>query len=195
MLATFQEKGIAGLSDFQRRPDINVFNTTIQGPVCKAMGVAPHIICSEYFDGVESGRYKGGVLCQNLERLSFEDERFDLVLSEDVFEHLTDYKKGFNEVHRVLKKNGYHIFTIPFYFDRCTKDLFEYKDGVISLFQPIEYHGDPIRGEIPCFTHFGYDLLDQLREMGFDTKIEISNFSDDNRYGTFNSFTLVAKKS
>lgn len=44
---------------------------------------------------------------QNLENLTFPDESFDIVITQDVFEHVNEPDKAFREVCRVLKKGGY----------------------------------------------------------------------------------------
>ena len=42
------------------------------------------------------------------------------------------------------------------------------KDGVVHHLLPPEYHGDPINNDgCLCFYHFGWELLDQLRALGF----------------------------
>jgi hypothetical protein len=94
----------------------------------------------------------------------------------------------------VLKPGGLHVFSIPFYFDRKTEDLFIVQDKRPVLKEPIEYHGDPIRGRIPCFVHFGSDLLDLQRDLGFDAKVAIAQQADIRRYGVFDCYTLIARK-
>ncbi|HNR14925.1 MAG TPA: hypothetical protein PKM59_16585 [Thermodesulfobacteriota bacterium] len=44
-------------------------------------------------------------------------------------------------------------------------------DGQIQHLLPPEYHGDPINpeGGVLCFQTFGWDLLDTLREIGFES--------------------------
>ncbi|MDB5105742.1 MAG: methylase involved in ubiquinone/menaquinone biosynthesis [Fibrobacteres bacterium] len=194
VMDAFSSRGIASLGDFSKHPGMTVFNTSTRSSIARALGKGGNIVCSEYFDDVEPGGSRDGVLCQDLHRLTFPDDSFDLVLSEDVFEHLPDYRKAFSEVLRVLKPGGYHIFTIPFFFDRKTRSLFDRVDGRAVLREPVEYHGDPIRGQIPCYTHFGYDLNDQLSEAGFEVRVEISDFEQGCRFGTFNCFTFVARK-
>ena len=148
-----------------------VFNASAQGPIARRMGKSKNIIISEYFDDCKPGEFKNGVLCQNLEQLTFHDSELDLVITEDVFEHVGNWRRGFSEVYRVLKKNGAHVFSIPFYFDEKTEELFERKDGKHVLKEPIEFHGDPIRGAIPAYTHLGYDIFDLLRGIGFEVSV------------------------
>jgi SAM-dependent methyltransferase len=194
ILDAFREKGVAKLSDFSKREDIVVFNTSSRSPIAKKLGTSENIVVSEYFDDCKPGESKNGILCQDVEQLTFPDAHFDVIISEDVFEHVKNWRKGFSEVYRVLKKNGLHVFSIPFYFDRKTEELFTIKDGKYKLHNPIEYHGDPFRGTIPCYIHFGYDLFDFLRGMGFETRLIISHYEDDLKFVTYNSYTFISRK-
>ncbi len=45
--------------------------------------------------------------------LPFKDNAFDVVVAVEVFEHITGVERGFEEVRRVLKKNGIFIFSTP----------------------------------------------------------------------------------
>ena len=56
--------------------------------------------------------HSSGIRCENVEKLTFSAERFNLIISQDVFEHVCDPWKGFAEIHRVLKNGGYHVFTV-----------------------------------------------------------------------------------
>ncbi len=194
ILDEFRGKGIVRLSDFSRRPELRVFHTASGGIISDALGKGKNIVRAEFFEGVSPGDYQGGVLCQDLENLTFPSDFFDLIISEDVFEHLKDYSRGFAEVHRVLKPGGCHIFSIPFYFDRKTESLFRRIESSYEPIGPIEYHGDPIRGQIPAYSRFGYDLLEFLRSNGYSVKVEISQFEENIRYGTYNSYTFMTWK-
>jgi SAM-dependent methyltransferase len=194
ILSAFGDRGIRDLADFGGRPDLSVFNAGSGGPILRRLGGSPNIVRSEYFDGVPSGHHKDGVLCQDLERMSFPDASMDLVLTEDVFEHLRDYRKGFRDVHRILKPGGCHIFSIPFYYQSRTEDLFEMRDGELMPKGPIEYHGDPVRGEIPTYSHFGFDLAAFLEEIGFQVDIRIARHAEILRHGTFDCLTFVTRK-
>lgn len=46
-------------------------------------------------------------------RLPFRDEFFDVVLCNQVAEHLTNPDNLFEEIHRVLKRDGYTIISVP----------------------------------------------------------------------------------
>ncbi len=194
VLEAFSGQGVQRLSDFSRHPAIALYDTSSQGILRRGVPAGATLTFSEYFDDTPIGGYKDGILCQDLRKTTFPDASFDLMISEDVFEHIPGYRDAFVDVYRILKPGGYHIFSIPYFFAQKTRDLFEWRDGKPALLEPIEYHGDPVRGMIPCFTYFGYDLMDLLHEIGFEVEIDISQFKDDNKLGTFNSFTFVTRK-
>jgi SAM-dependent methyltransferase len=195
ILSHFAHRGISALSDFKNHPEIAVLNTSASSAIARALGKGESIHHSEYFEDVPSGSYKNGVRSENLERLSFPDESIDLVISEDVFEHVQDIEKGFAQVARVLKKGGYHIFSIPFFFDRRTEHLFEKRgDEYVPTHFPIEYHGDFIRDRIPAYHHIGYDLFENLEKIGLDTRVARSPYDETKKYGTFNGVTFISKK-
>lgn len=54
-----------------------------------------------------------GVRREDLENQSFEDESFDLHVTQDVFEHLFNPAAAFREIARTLRPGGAHIFTTP----------------------------------------------------------------------------------
>jgi len=62
---------------------------------------------------------KKGFVCRrvNLEEgtLPFKDEEFDVIISLEVIEHLWNTKKYLGEISRVMKKDGYVLFTTPNY--------------------------------------------------------------------------------
>ena len=44
--------------------------------------------------------------------MTFENESFDLFITQDVFEHVMTPNKAFKEIERVLKPGGAHVFTV-----------------------------------------------------------------------------------
>jgi len=102
--------------------------------------------------------------------LSFADESLDLIGSFDVLEHVPDYARALTEFFRVLRVGGQLLLTVPF-LNATNETLVraQYVDGALRHLAPPEYHGNPtITGEgVLCFYHFGWDLLDQLRTIGF----------------------------
>lgn len=104
--------------------------------------------------------------------LSFEAESFDAVVSSDVLEHIPDFQAALENFHRVLAPGGDLILTVPF-LDASQDSLRRAEidaDGEISHLVEPEYHGDPVSSEgVLAFHSFGWDLLDTLRDCGFES--------------------------
>ena len=75
---------------------------------------------SQHFPDIPSGSCREGVRCENLEKMSFDDGEFDLVITQDVFEHVLQPDKAFSEINRTLKDGGTHLFTVPVYHGQKT---------------------------------------------------------------------------
>ena len=78
---------------------------------------------------------------QATEKLFFEDEFFDIVLSFDLFEHIAQISKHISEVCRVLRKGGYYLFQTPnkysnAIFETLRHRSFEWKRAHPSLHTP-----------------------------------------------------------
>jgi SAM-dependent methyltransferase len=61
---------------------------------------------SEYFEDVAPGEFKNGVQCQDVQALTFSNDRFDVCTSTEVFKHVANDRGGFSEIYRVLKRGG-----------------------------------------------------------------------------------------
>jgi SAM-dependent methyltransferase len=104
-----------------------------------------HYSCSYFFEGVDPGSLHQGTRCENLERLTFADNLFDLFVTQDVFEHVFQPDCAIREIMRVLKPGGAHVFTAPKHKGlRQTRQRARHDGaGVVHLMEP-EYHGNPI---------------------------------------------------
>lgn len=110
-----------------------------------------------------------GVRNEDSTRLTFADESFDCLVSLDVLEHVPDYEKALQEFARCLKPGGKLVLTVPFNLESYPHiERARIVDGEIEHILPPEYHGDPLnQGGVLCFRHFGWSLLDNLRQNGF----------------------------
>ncbi len=107
---------------------------------------------------------------EDLTKLSFGDGSFDTIVSQDVFEHIPDYRAAFAECARVLSPNGHLVFSIPFHGGASKTQIGAVltAHGEIQHIMPREVHGNPVAEEGSlCFQNFGWDILDDLRLAGF----------------------------
>jgi SAM-dependent methyltransferase len=105
---------------------------------------------------------KDGYRSENLESQTFPDASFDLVITQDVFEHVLDPAQAFAEIARTLKPGGAHVFTIPWYYWKPTRVRAERDlDGSIRHLVEPDYHGSPIdpNGSL-VVTEWGSDFCD-----------------------------------
>ncbi len=108
---------------------------------------------------------------QDSEHLSFKDNEFDLYISNDVFEHVYNYKAAFKEAHRILKDTGTLLFHVPFHAaekNTIIRAKIDENGGHNHILPPV-YHGDPLSSHgILCVNDFGWDILTDLRDAGFN---------------------------
>ncbi len=124
---------------------------------------------SEYFDDVPVGTPgPQGVRCEDLTRLTYPDESFDVVISQDVIEHVPDPTRAFAEISRVLRPGGSHFFTAPQNpsLEKSVTRAHLDPNGVEYLLPP-EFRGDAIRAQgALVFTDFGSDLAAMQEGVG-----------------------------
>ena len=85
-----------------------------RGASIKLKNNCPKYQTSQYFTGFLLGAiHSSGWRNEDLENQTFADETFDLVVSQDVMEHIFNPEKAFSEIARTLKPGGAHIFTVP----------------------------------------------------------------------------------
>ena len=54
-----------------------------------------HYSSSHYFPEIQPGQIKDGFRCENLEKLTFDDDTFDIFVTQDVFEHIMNPDRAF----------------------------------------------------------------------------------------------------
>ena len=175
-------------------PHLKIYQAQASGPIHNLFNQLDGYIGSEFFHDIPLGKYSdSGIRCEDLQKLSFPDNTFDLVITQDVFEHIRNPDLGWKEVHRVLKPSGLHIFTIPYNVDSKTVRRIEV-DGDKDIFiLPRVFHGDNIRNGL-VYTDFGNDLLEHLASLGLPAKIFKSTDSDEEQYRIFWSRIFISQK-
>lgn len=130
-------------------------------------------IASQYDPSVSSGtvveaprlpckKYRS----ENLEKQTFQDGSFDLVITQDVFEHLFRADLAIKEIARTLRPGGATLMTIPIVRkNQASRRRAALVAGrVTNLIEPAEFHGNPISGEGALVTiDWGYDVVGYLQ--------------------------------
>lgn len=135
---------------------------------------------SEYFGyDKKPGEIINNIPHEDALNLSFQNESIDIIISNDVYEHVPDINKAIQEAYRVLKPKGKLVFTVPFYSQQNEiKQRAIMEDGKIINFMREQYHGNPIseKGSL-VFNDFGWNLLELFRKIGFKDVYAIAYYS------------------
>ncbi len=165
---------------------IRVYEASSTGPWVEYLRArAAELVCSEYWSDVDPGAMRDEVVCQDLERLTFPDRRFDLCTSTEVLEHVADDRAAFRELRRVLVPGGWLIFTVPLFdADETVVRAERGPDTVVRHLRPPQYHGDRLRGEkaVLVYREYGRDVVDRLARAGFENA-EIREAGDATGFG------------
>jgi ubiquinone/menaquinone biosynthesis C-methylase UbiE/glycosyltransferase involved in cell wall biosynthesis len=154
---------------------------------------------SEYFGPEHKpGSIVEGIRHEDVMNLSFKDNSFDFVLSFDVLEHVPFPDKAFKEIYRALDENGFFIFSVPFSSSSQT-DIIRASlrnDGMIEHHLPAEYHGNPVdpEGGALCFRYFGWEMLEQMKIIGFKDVRCLAYWSEQQGYLGNEQYLFIGKK-
>lgn len=149
---------------------LKVYELSSTGPFVNYLLASNHqVTLSELIDDVIPGEYLNGVMCQDVQNLTFANQSFDICTSSEVFEHVEDDIKGFAEIYRVLKPGGQLLFTVPINLQKPTTERTQLINGKRTNVLPPEYHTDKLRGpgKVFCYRNYGYDVVDRLTSVGF----------------------------
>jgi SAM-dependent methyltransferase len=176
MLAEFLRSNYADIKS------LNVLELDPDSPLQPILREAKTYVRTYFDPGVgENTTRADGALMADITRLQFANEIFDIIVSSEVLEHVPDLCAAFNEVHRVLRPGGVHIFTIP--PAKTTKKLAAVENGIVKhLVHPPEYHGDPLgKGGILAFWHLGPDFPKLFPECGLEFEVVMGPEGKDER--------------
>lgn len=162
-------------------------------------GRYPKYLGSEYSENRDIIKNLFPIPIENIHNLSFEDNSFDYVIANEIFEHLPYLDDALSEIFRILKSSGVLISTFPFAMESehsiCKAKII---DGEIQYLQEPEYHGNPVDKdgslvyEIP-----GWDIISRVRSTGYNDVY--MKFKVSTHYGIVGThhagiFVLVAQK-
>ncbi len=184
--------GYAGLSIHESSPASRGVSRLLSA---EAEGYIP----THFFPNVTPGSGFNGIRCENLEQQTFPDSCFDIVVTQDVMEHVFHPDKAYQEIYRTLRPGGYYIHTTPIHkaiVDSQQRARVE-PDGTVTYLAPPEFHGNPIDAEGSLVTYrYGYDLADLIAGWTpFD--VEIRRFHDRTHgiVAEFNDVIICSKRA
>ncbi len=155
---------------------------------------APGYSASQFYPGSPLGDIVGQFRNEDLERQTFADASFDLVVTLDVMEHVFDPAQVYREIFRTLRPGGYYLHTFPirkWQVDAIVRRAERLPDGTVKhLVDKPEYHGNPVDASGSLVTYdYGYDFGRQITEwVPFD--VRISRFWDQ-WHGVIGDYTDV----
>lgn len=144
------------------------------------------VVQSEFIDGAKPGEWVEGLRHEDAQNLTFPDLQFDLVVSSETLEHIPNLDRALAEIHRVLKPDGVHLFTVPLKPGTIKTEmrLKVTADGLMTdLILPRLHHPGGSWGW-PVVTEFGEDLPEYLADRGWLTKVITSQNDDAGRNWT-----------
>jgi hypothetical protein len=120
-----------------------------------------HYVSSNFYPDIPYGEYVGTHRNENLETQTFEDASFDIIITQDVMEHVLSPSNAFAEIARTLKPGGAHVFTVPWYYWKDTLVRAVSRDGKIEYLEKPVYHVNPIDKNGSLVTiDYGRDFCD-----------------------------------
>ena len=144
--------------------NLNIHESSPNGPTFKKfLSECQHYVPTQFFQGVPSGTIYHGYRCEDLAQQTFEDGSFDIVITQDVLEHLSDPVQSLKEICRTLKSGGVHVFTVPWYFWKETKVRVRITNNDVEYLEEPQYHHNPVddNGAL-VITEWGRDLIDTI---------------------------------
>jgi len=159
-----------------RAGKVDILDTDVFGPIGTRVGSVANVTRSKYLPHLPFGfETEPGVYNIDLQQVSFPSNRFDIILTSDVMEHVRDDRRAHAEIFRCLRPGGAYLFTVPYVGDRArTLPLVDTSSAEDVFLEPPHYHGDPISGKILAYRIYGRDLIERLEEAGFEARFEKS---------------------
>lgn len=160
------EREVAG----KARHNIKIYAAEAVTPFAMQMrGIFAKFIGSEFSADPNLAREMFPIPLEDLCRLSFADNVFDIVSTNEVLEHVPDLDMALAEICRVLVPGGVHIGTHPFRFMAQDSQVrARMVDGKVEHLMEPEIHGDPFgnKGSL-VFELPGWDIIGRCLKSGF----------------------------
>ncbi len=171
--ATSRSQTLKAVVDSDVFNNLSIYEPGIIGPFRKYFSRLRNYNNSYFWPNITLGEKHDNVVCQDLERLTYANDTFDLVITSDILEHVRHPASAFSEIYRVLKPGGYHVFTVPILWPFTKKTVVRVDtttDEDVYLLAP-HYHSSPVdKDGSLVYTDFGIDILEMLDDIGFTTE-------------------------
>jgi SAM-dependent methyltransferase len=159
--------------------DLRIFESSPAGASSnKIARECRRYVSAHFFPEIPLGESRNGIRCENIEKMTFPDSSFDLVVTQDVLEHVFHPDAAFREIARILAPGGAHIFTTPVLLDKQTVVRAVEEDGNVKHLLPPQYHGNPIDPEGSLVVRdWGGDIVAYIKASS-GLKTEVLDFDD-----------------
>ncbi len=169
----FRSKGCPNCGSFVRQRVLWLFlkrKTNFFSANLRVLHFAPELFFYRRFRNLENLDYLSADPCSpramikvDMEKIQFQDNSFDVVISSHVLEHVNDDIRAMKELCRVQKPGGWSIHLVPIVYSRSTT----YEDpAIVKPEARTQYYG--------CFDHkraYGTDYKNRLESAGFEVEI------------------------
>ena len=138
------------------------------GNLHRFLKMLPRLAYSEF------GSKVPGVPSEDLLALSYADNSFDLAITSETLEHVPDIQKALQEICRILKPGGWHVFTVPVVWDRPkTRIRASLNDHKLTHHLPPSHHGSAKAAvsDLLVFYEFGSDFMEMCAAAGFEVRL------------------------
>ncbi len=148
---------------------ISIFEPALRGPFVTRFKGLPNYTQSYFRPDLPLGEVgEDGIRNEDLTKLSFDEDRFDLIITSDVMEHLPNIEAAFAETLRVLRPGGIHVFSIPndYPFPDRMEPRVAIKNGQEINLKPPRYHNSGDGSKCLVYTDYGADISDLIHSLG-----------------------------
>lgn len=136
-------------------------------------------IISHYFENEKFGKIDDDFYNEDIQNTTFSNESFDLIIHEDILEHINDPFQALCDNLRILSDNGMIVFTCPVSNDNSlTKQRVSISEsGDLVCYEKPTSHGNPVDADGSLvFWDYGYDFEALLRKK-LPENVEIQHIS------------------
>ena len=174
-------------------PPIKIWDTDAFSPLKSQMLTTGRIIYSKFLPQHNFGiELEDRTYNIDLQKINFESNRFDFILSSDIMEHVRRDDLAHAEIFRCLKPGGQYVFTVPYNENREDNlRLVDTSSPTDIILQKPHYHGDPLTGGILAYRIYGRKLIRDLQQEGFAVEFKRLNIAAE---GIFDGDCFIATK-